>query len=392
MGGTHGGRQGAVGGTHTPQSLMPQRFVSYAQNFEDVMLWRALKHIDRGFYFDVGAYSPLEDSVTQAFYERGWRGINVEPYPPFHREFVIARPRDINLQIAAGEQTSNQTLFVIQRTGLSTLDQAQANERRKEGHSVLEQTVRVESLASLWAAYVAPLQPVHFLKIDVEGFEGQVLAGNDWAANRPWIVVVESTLPQTMSPSHEAWEAILTGAGYALVYGDGLNRFYVASERAELAAAFEFPPNVFDDFVRMGEVRAAERASVAEARAARAEMEIDALRSSRSWRMTAPMRAATGTARSLRLAIGRKYQEVRRASRAGASRLIPKMLRYANDRSVLRLSRPILKRIPGLASVYRRFEAATGRTDFARYRESDLSPRAQQVYHALRSPYKHPPE
>ena len=50
-------------------------FVSYAQNFEDVMLWRALKHIDCGFYIDVGAQDPVIDSVTKSFYDHGWRGV-----------------------------------------------------------------------------------------------------------------------------------------------------------------------------------------------------------------------------------------------------------------------------------------------------------------------------
>jgi len=43
--------------------------ISYAQNFEDVMLWRALKHINKGFYIDVGAFSPDNDSITKFFYE-----------------------------------------------------------------------------------------------------------------------------------------------------------------------------------------------------------------------------------------------------------------------------------------------------------------------------------
>jgi hypothetical protein len=30
-------------------------FISYAQNYEDVMLFRALKNINQGFYVDVGA-------------------------------------------------------------------------------------------------------------------------------------------------------------------------------------------------------------------------------------------------------------------------------------------------------------------------------------------------
>jgi hypothetical protein len=55
-------------------------FVSYAQNQEDVVLARALHPDDRaGFWVDVGAGDPVLDSVTAAFAERGWRGVNVEP-------------------------------------------------------------------------------------------------------------------------------------------------------------------------------------------------------------------------------------------------------------------------------------------------------------------------
>ena len=55
--------------------------VSYAQNFEDVMLWRALGHVSNGFYIDVGAQHPIIDSVSKAFYEHGWRGVHVEAIP-----------------------------------------------------------------------------------------------------------------------------------------------------------------------------------------------------------------------------------------------------------------------------------------------------------------------
>src|SRR3954451_14572299 len=52
---------------------------SYAQNFEDVMLARALAHVRDGFYIDLGAQHPTVDSVSRAFYELGWRGVHVEP-------------------------------------------------------------------------------------------------------------------------------------------------------------------------------------------------------------------------------------------------------------------------------------------------------------------------
>ena len=74
-------------------------FISYAQNYEDVMLWRALKHIDKGFYVDVGANDPIIDSVTAAFYERGWRGINIEPMRSYHEHLCAARPLDINFRL-----------------------------------------------------------------------------------------------------------------------------------------------------------------------------------------------------------------------------------------------------------------------------------------------------
>ena len=101
----------------------------------------------------------------------------------------------------------------------------------------------------MWRERVPQDQPVHFLKVDVEGFEREVLLGGDWSVNRPWIVVVEATAPLSTELRHAAWENILVEAGYKFVYFDGLNRFYVAREHADLEAGFSAPPNVFDDYV-----------------------------------------------------------------------------------------------------------------------------------------------
>ena len=62
------------------------QIISYAQNFEDVILWRALKHVERGFYIDVGAQDPVINSVSLAFYEKGWRGVHVEPTKFYARQ------------------------------------------------------------------------------------------------------------------------------------------------------------------------------------------------------------------------------------------------------------------------------------------------------------------
>jgi hypothetical protein len=62
--------------------------ISYAQNFEDVMLERALAEIENGFYVDVGAWHPDLDSVTRHFFGRGWRGVNIENV---FDHFLVAR-------------------------------------------------------------------------------------------------------------------------------------------------------------------------------------------------------------------------------------------------------------------------------------------------------------
>ena len=85
------------------------------------------------------------------------------------------------------------------------------------------------------------------MKIDVEGHEREVLEGWDPTILRPWILVVEATVPNSNTPNYSSWEPIVLDAGYRCVYKDGLNRFYLAGEHDELASAFEYPPNVFDE-------------------------------------------------------------------------------------------------------------------------------------------------
>src|SRR5215470_8338736 len=97
-------------------------FVSYAQNFEDFMLWRALGDVKNGFYVDVGAADPDEDTVTRAFYDRGWSGINIEPLDDYFEKLKRRRPRDVNLKVATGRESGVQTLHCFVGTGLSTLD------------------------------------------------------------------------------------------------------------------------------------------------------------------------------------------------------------------------------------------------------------------------------
>jgi FkbM family methyltransferase len=279
-----------------PLDAMTGEFVSYAQNFEDVMLWRALKDVRDGWYVDVGAYSPTVDSVTKAFYDRGWHGLNIEANKDLLERFRVDRPRDVNLNVAVGDRVGETILRVVSNAGLSTVSEGEAVLRRGEGYGVEERPIRMETLSTIWEQHVPTDQAVHFLKVDVEGLEREVLIGNDWRAHRPWVVLAEATQPMSAKPTYLSWEAILLDHAYRFVYADGLNRFYVAAEHSDLEEAFAVPPNWFDHFVRASEFALRQRLKTAEPLAAEAAR----IKASRMWRLTAPLRRADRALRRIR--------------------------------------------------------------------------------------------
>ena len=98
--------------------------------------------------------------------------------------------------------------------------------------------------------------PIHFLKIDVEGVEEDVLSGIDLNAFRPWIIMVEATEPPSPKKvTRDLWEHLLIKRGYEFAYFDGLNCFYAASEQANLKEKLAVPPNVFDDYLPISQAR-----------------------------------------------------------------------------------------------------------------------------------------
>lgn len=223
---------------------MNDGIISYAQNFEDVMLWRALAHVGKGNYIDVGAQSAYEDSVSRAFHEHGWNGVHVEPMPFYAEQLRKERTGDVIVQAMVGAQEGMGALFAMSGTGLSTSREDLAEGYERDGREVVREVVPVVTLDQVLDIVDGE---VHWLKIDVEGAEHQVLQG--WHGDRrPWVLVIESTRPMSQEQNYEEWEPLVIGKGYRFVYFDGLNRFYVSEAHHALADAFQVGPNVFDRF------------------------------------------------------------------------------------------------------------------------------------------------
>ncbi len=69
--------------------------ITYAQYNEDIILKALLYDVKKGFYVDVGANDPDDDSVTKLFYQNGWNGINIEPIESLHKELIRSRPKHL---------------------------------------------------------------------------------------------------------------------------------------------------------------------------------------------------------------------------------------------------------------------------------------------------------
>jgi len=220
---------------------------SYAQNFEDVILLRALKHVKNGCYVDIGAQDPVGDSVSLAFYEQGWRGLHVEPTPHYAQKIREARPDEVVVEAAIASQEGTITFFEFPDTGLSTGDEIIARQHEAEGFKIRQMHVPCLPLSHILDSLNG--RDIHWLKIDVEGMEEQVIDSWSPSTARPWVVLVESTKPNSTEPSFEGWEPKLLALGYEFVYFDGLNRFYTSVECKELKSAFGAGPNYFDHFV-----------------------------------------------------------------------------------------------------------------------------------------------
>lgn len=255
--------------------MTDETLVSYAQNGEDVVLWRALRHVSGGRYVDVGACDPVDLSVTKALYDRGWRGIDIDAVPAYVERLREDRPDNEVVHAAITDQeVAEVTFHELVGTGLSTLVDDTAVRHEHAGFERRDIAVPATTLDAVCEKSQVLGTDLHLLKIDVEGAEGQVLRSFDLTRWRPWVVVVEATAPLSTEPSYEEWDPVLTAAGYTFTLFDGISRFYVSPDHAELRDALSYPACALDDYIRVQQAEANSQLQQAQARAQAATAEV----------------------------------------------------------------------------------------------------------------------
>jgi FkbM family methyltransferase len=246
-------------------------FVSYARNCEDVLLHRVFGGQETGFYVDVGAFDPINGSITKAFYDRGWNGINVEPGSVF-RELVAARLRDVNLQMAVTDR-SGETEFIE-----SAADREASYVAQDANEKGTVRMVTCDTLEAIVRAHAAG-RVLDFVKVDAQGSEPAIVRSTDWRWLRPRVLLIKATRPQSSTLVNQGWEPDLLKQGFVRVYFDGINCFYVPQEEASaLAPHFHSPVNVLDHFERYETIVLRAAVDARQQEAVRAAMELGAVR------------------------------------------------------------------------------------------------------------------
>lgn len=226
-----------------------ERLVSFAQNAEDIRLWRVLRNLTTGRYADIGAADPSEGSVTKFFYDRGWSGLNVEPGPAYDK-LAADRPRDSNVRCVVGTVSGDVDFWVTHPDlGMSTTDLSKHDHVAHRIESAEKYSVPCKSLATLFTEHCAAGERLDFLKVDVEGAEAEVFSSNDWLRFRPTIVLAEAVASWDSAPEFQNWEHLLLAAGYEFAAFDGLNRFYLDAPYSHLSATLAYPISPLDFYV-----------------------------------------------------------------------------------------------------------------------------------------------
>ena len=209
---------------------------SYAQTGEDIIVHRVLTamKIQQPTYLDIGAFHPIKFSNTMFFYERGSKGVCVEPDPQLCESFNIRRPRDICLNVGVGiKSESDVPFFLMSPASLSTFSESEARRiAAYEGYEI-DRIISVPILGISTILEDFFDTPPDFVSLDIEGNELEVLQGIDFAKCRPAVFCIETITftPDYTGHKNEDISALLSDGGYLAIADTYVNTIYVNAEQ-----------------------------------------------------------------------------------------------------------------------------------------------------------------
>lgn len=210
---------------------------SYSQSGEDIIvdfIFQMLKITDIS-YLDIGAHHPYYLSNTALFYEKGCRGINIEPDPVLYQPFLSQRSGDTNLNIGISEKPGVFDFFLMDPPTLNTFSEEEANRVTLEGDGIykIDKKIQVEvdTVSNVIEKYNNGKFP-DFLNLDAEGIDEIVIKSIDYENNFPSVICVEtiSFSANRKGVKNQSLIDYLVQKGYLLYADTNINSIFVKKE------------------------------------------------------------------------------------------------------------------------------------------------------------------
>ena len=182
-----------------------------------------------GFFVEVGANRPRQESQTWHLESLGWQGVLIEPQPNLADELKRQRRAQVFAVACSAPANAGKRMRLHVAGALSALDR----DRMAPGAAperVIE--VPVRTLDDVLNEAQAPLA-FDFLSVDVEGHELEVLGGFDFARWRPRLILLEDHVANL--DKHR----FLQDAGYRLIRRCENNGWYVPRDATVTVAPGE---------------------------------------------------------------------------------------------------------------------------------------------------------
>jgi FkbM family methyltransferase len=175
-----------------------------------------------GYFVEVGANRPRQESQTWHLEQLGWSGVLVEPQPNLAEDLRRVRSAKVFAVACSSPENAGQRLRLHVAGALSSLDRDRMAPGA-EPERVIE--VPARTLDEILTEARTPVG-FDFLSVDVEGHELEVLSGFDFVRWRPRLVLLEDHV------GNLARHRFLKNAGYRLIRRFENNGWYVPRDAA----------------------------------------------------------------------------------------------------------------------------------------------------------------
>lgn len=217
---------------------------SVAQQGEDVVLERIFNQvicdkISNGFernYIDIGAYHPIEHSVTYILYKKNWNGIVFDPSESSRDAFKKFRPKDKFVCAAVGEQDNINITFYFNSNSNSKY--SQGNDLHTSNTKFVKEDLKkdytskkVRQVNLMQELKRQNINKIDFINIDAEGAELEILKQFDFNRFKPSVIAVEIHGNNILSAINTEIAKILFKNNYVMVASTVITFFFVLEEK-----------------------------------------------------------------------------------------------------------------------------------------------------------------